>query len=55
MNTKKYVQNVLASLRKSVAKANAQNTNVLKQLRRARAAAGKVRNTVMRRRRAASR
>ena len=50
MNTKKYVQNVLSSLRKSVAKANAQNTNVLKQLRRATAAARKVTNAVRRRR-----
>ena len=35
MNTKKYVQNVLKSLRKSVTQAKASNANVINQLRRA--------------------
>lgn len=51
MNTKKYVQNVLKSLRKSVARANAQNTNVLKQLRKATNAVKKVSRSVQRARR----
>lgn len=50
MNTKKYIQNVMASLRKSVARANAQNANVTRQLRKATAAARRVSSIVRRRR-----
>jgi hypothetical protein len=48
MNTKKYVANVLASLRKSVTAAKASNANVVRQLRSATRAVKKVGRSVKR-------
>lgn len=44
-----YLNKVLGSLRKTVVKANASNTNVLKQIKKAKKAAKAVRRSVMRR------
>jgi hypothetical protein len=50
MNTKKYIQNVMASLRKSVTQAKASNANVTKQLRKATNVVKKVSRSVRGRR-----
>lgn len=51
MNTKKYIQNVMSSLRKSVTQAKASNANVMAQLRKATKAVRSVGGAVRRRRR----
>lgn len=48
MNTKKYIANVMASLRKSVTQAKASNANVTKQLRKATNVVKKVSRSVKR-------
>lgn len=48
MNAKKYVSNVLKSLRKSVTAAKASNANVVRQLRNATRAVKKVGRSVKR-------
>jgi len=48
MNTKKYIANVMASLRKSVTQAKASNANVTKQLRKATNVVEKVGRSVKR-------
>ena len=48
MNTKKYIQNVMASLRKSVTQAKASNANVTKQLAKATKAVKNVGRSVKR-------
>lgn len=48
MNAKKYLANVMKSLRKSVSAAKASNTNVTQQLRKATAVVKKVGRSVKR-------
>jgi hypothetical protein len=48
MNTKKYIANVMKSLRKSVTAAKASNANVTQQLRKATAVVKKVGRSVKR-------
>jgi len=48
MNTKKYIANVMKSLRKSVTAAKASNANVTKQLRKATNVVKKVGRSVKR-------
>lgn len=48
MNTKKYIQNVMKSLRRSVTQAKASNANVTKQLRKATSVVKKVSRSVRR-------